>query len=101
MSRYTTSGGCERTASAEGARRRVAVWVRVLAWLFLAASGVAAWGVMRDWLTTGNVQVGLPGGLTALLMTYIAVSFAWVAITGKAPRFFPSIVLRRPSRTDA
>ena len=79
----------------------VSWWARLLACAFLAASVLAAWGVGREWLQTGQFSASLPGAATSLLFGYIFVVFAWVAVTGKVPGFFSFGAQRWPFRPHA
>jgi hypothetical protein len=77
----------------------VSWWARLLAWVFLAASALAAWGVGREWLQTGKFPVPLSGVAVSLLCGYIFVVLAWVAVTGKVPGFFSLGARHWPFRT--
>ena len=76
----------------------VSRWARALAWVFLFALAFAVYAVAHTWLTTGHFLVSEPNVFFMLVFAYIAVLFAWVAFTGKVPKFFPIGALRWPFR---
>ena len=76
----------------------VSIWARVLAWVFLAALVLAGYAVAQPWLKTGHFLVSVPSVFSIVALAYISVLFAWVAFTGKVPRFFPIGALRWPFR---
>lgn len=77
---------------------RVALWARLLACVFLVASAIAAWGIVRQWLLTGRLPFSLADVPSALLFSYLYAVFGWAAFIGKVPRFFPLGAWRWPFR---
>jgi hypothetical protein len=77
---------------------KVSRWARTLVCVFLVASVMAAWGVGRDWLQTGQASFSLIEAASGLLFGYIFAAFTWVAFTGKVPRFFSPGAWRWPFR---
>ena len=74
---------------------KVAWWARLLAIVFLAAAGVAAYGTVQEFIRHGS-QEALPV-VDLVLITYLSVLFGYVALTGRPPnRLFPIASLKLP-----
>ena len=74
---------------------KVALWVRVLACIFLASVAMSIYFIVLDFLETSNMTFG--SGFDILTFSYITFLFGWVAITGRPPnKFFPVAGLKWP-----
>lgn len=78
--------------------RTVSTSARAGACFIMLAFALAAFGIARDWMLEGVPNVPVIDALAFMGTSFVMVVFAWVAITGRVPPFFPLGMSRWPFR---